>query len=88
MDTCNARIGWAGREYGFAPVTCGQRIGLRCYQATTGEIVRYCAIPGHEANVRRQHAEAIPFSATDMTTVESWTDAGWTESEMREAFGG
>ena len=86
MGTCNARIGWAAKEFGYGAITCTQRVGLRSYASTDG-VVRYCAIPGHERNVRRNHAEVVPVVVETPVSRESWTDAGWTEAELREAFG-
>lgn len=60
--TCNAFIGKRAGTYGFEFVTCTQVVGLRGFWAVTerwentDHYVSYCAIEGHEANVRRRFA--------------------------------
>lgn len=84
--TCSARIGWVSSRYGFEALHCTQRVGLRHFESLFGT-VWYCSVNGHEANVRRQFAEVEPVTVETPLTRQSWSDAGWTEAELREAFG-
>lgn len=58
--TCSAFIGKRAGAYGEEFVTCSQVVGLRGFWAVTerwentGHYVSFCAIEGHEANVRRR----------------------------------
>lgn len=66
----------------------------------TGHFVAYCPKPGHQADVRRRFPEVDPpmptflhedpaFTEPDpIDQYKSYTDAGWTEPELREAFRG
>jgi hypothetical protein len=60
---CNAIVGHEPGPYGFRPVECTQVVGVRGYWAVTerwentGHFVSYCALPGHEQNVRRRFAQ-------------------------------
>ena len=50
---CEAVTGHRRSDFaGFEPVTCRQSRGLRSYLAADGSRHRYCAAPGHEADVR------------------------------------
>jgi hypothetical protein len=89
---CAASTGMEPAGWGFVPVPCHTERGLRSYQTKAGPVA-YCA--RHEAEVRRQYAEAeprwpgdVPESADPVTAAKAYTDAGWTEAELREAFGG
>lgn len=54
---CDATIGQAPGEFGFVPVACTQRVGVRTFTSTSGLLVGYCPIEGHEASVRRRFVE-------------------------------
>jgi hypothetical protein len=92
---CDASIGQRADAYGFRPVLCQQIVGTRSFTSVTGLRVTYCSIEGHESNVRRRFVEGRPVLADpewpgDLPVEpeeKTWTDAGWTESELREAFG-
>jgi len=91
---CDANIGYDAGAFGFTHVICQQTVGTRTFISTSGLRVAYCAIDGHEANVRRRFLEGRPVLADpewpgDLPVEpeeKTWTDAGWTESELREAF--
>jgi hypothetical protein len=89
---CDASIGQRADAYGFRPVLCQQIVGTRSFTSTTGLRVTYCSIEGHESNVRRRFVERDPAWPGDLPRdpideYKSWTDAGWTDAELREAFG-
>lgn len=65
--TCSAHIGHKAGEFGFEFVICRQTVGVRGYWTqpaptnySGGHFVTYCAIEGHEAQVRRRYAEVDP----------------------------
>jgi hypothetical protein len=80
---------------------CQQIVGTRSFTSVSGLRVTYCSIEGHEYNVRCRFAEqrdpewpgdlpesAGPIAGDDLIDQGiSWTDAGWTESELAAAFG-
>jgi len=87
---CDANIGYDAGAFGFTHVICQQTVGTRSYISSTGLRVAYCALEGHERNVRRRFDERDPEWPGDLPVEpeeKTWTDAGWTESELREAFG-
>jgi hypothetical protein len=89
---CDASIGQRADAYGFRPVLCQQIVGTRSFTSTTGLRVTYCSIENHESNVRRRFVERDPEWPGDLPRdpideYKSWTDAGWTDAELREAFG-
>jgi hypothetical protein len=59
---CKATISVEPAPYGFRPVQCGQVVGIRGYWAktepweNTDHFATYCALEGHQANVRRRFA--------------------------------
>lgn len=55
--TCNATIGYEPSAWGFIPIQCTQKVGIRTYVTTGGVRVGYCPIGGHEQNVRRRFEE-------------------------------
>ena len=81
--TCSAIVRWEPTPFArYAPVLCRQQVGLRGYWAQTrptdysgGHYVTFCSVEGHEANVRRRFAPRAEARA------------GWTEPELREAWG-
>lgn len=58
---CDAIVSYRPTDYSFEPVYCGQVVGIRSYQSGKEPAlivtVGYCAITGHEQNVRRRFAE-------------------------------
>lgn len=58
MMHCDAIVTYRATDYSFEPVYCSQVVGIRSYQSGEEPItVAYCAISGHESNVRRRFAE-------------------------------
>lgn len=57
--TCAAGIGLKAGPYGMEPIVCAQSVGVRTYHSPEG-VVGYCAIPRHEAKVRRRYLEVDP----------------------------
>ena len=51
---CEARIGVQPGAFGFAPVTCRQRVGLRPIIDASGTVRRACERDGHEHDVIRR----------------------------------
>jgi hypothetical protein len=84
METCGQRIWTHGEER-----RCLQTIGLTKWYDSSG--VEHAACRNHVASMQHRWTPADPpepvWLGPDLTTYESWTDAGWTEAELREAFG-
>lgn len=94
--TCEERIGERAGDFGMEPVLCSQVVGVRQWYDSEGALHAACAL--HSGSMVRRFPEADPPEpkwlheqpeyADPITAAKSWTDAGWTESELREAFGG
>jgi hypothetical protein len=71
---CDATIGHDAAAFGFVPVACQQVVGTRTYVTTSGLRVSYCAIEGHEANVRRRFGERpeMPDESEAERYAEMW----------------
>jgi hypothetical protein len=54
---CLAVIHYGAGAFGFDPILCSQVVGVRHFVTTGGLRVGYCAIPSHEASVRRRFTE-------------------------------
>jgi hypothetical protein len=74
---CSAITGHTPANFGMVAIRCRQRVGIRSFETTTGIRVAYCAIPSHEANVRRRFAEVEPdpidVASASADRRESWT---------------
>jgi hypothetical protein len=70
---------------------CGQVVGLRSWYDSAGTLHRACV--SHIAGRLHRYPESDPpepeWLAPDPIDVfKAYTDAGWTEPELRESFGG
>ena len=79
MDTCERYIWQLGEER-----RCAQAVGLIRWHDETGRTHAAC-----HAHVSAM-TSLYPIAPTEIgvTWTSTWTDAGWTESELRESFGG
>jgi hypothetical protein len=85
--TCEARVFLHGIDR-----PCGQRVGLRLWWDETGE--QHMACRSHVAERQHRFAPAdppepkwLPEQADPITAAKSYTDAGYTEAELRLAWG-
>ena len=85
METCERYIWVHGEDR-----RCHQAIGLIRWHDNRGHPHQACH--NHVGVMTSIYPIADPpgpvWLGPDLTTYESWTDAGWTEAELREAFGG
>lgn len=79
---------WAGGEDRL----CGQKVGLIHWWSVDGP---HAACRNHVGVMQRLYPVTDPpmpdflHGAPDpIDSYKSWTDAGWTEAELREAFAG
>ena len=60
---CEAIVDRRPTDWGFVPVTCRQTVSVRTFVERGGVIHAYCAIAGHERDVRRRFVEAADDEA-------------------------
>lgn len=88
--TCEGRTGVEPGPFGFVPVHCQRRIGVLRWVDAQGTEHAGCAAHVRELEARFPMAWPgdLPEQADPVTAAKGWTDAGWSEAELREAFGG
>ena len=79
MDTCERYIWQLGEER-----RCTQTVGLIRWYDETGRA--HAACHSHVGAMTSLYPISNP--PAPYVSGSTWTDAGWTETELREAFGG
>ena len=62
---CEARIGYSPDEYGWAPLTCGQRVGISPIIDASGFVRGACSRDGHMHDVIRRFGRYAGELAAD-----------------------